>query len=223
LERTFIPHVFPKLTESSLNGIRIYNLDGSDLSFPSVTSVLNAVEPEGIKKWKQRVGQEAADAIKNQAATRGTWLHKLNENYFLGNKPDLRNPAIAELFLQIRPELEKINNIHAMESALFSRKLRSAGRTDMIAEYNGKLSIIDFKTSTKVKVKGSDTVDKYFVQTAAYAQMFDEMFGIQIPNLVLIIATDDDLRPTVFEQENDDRYIDKFLAKRDEFEVIHGF
>lgn len=189
------PKKLPNLkSTTSSDGKRFYTLpDGSTL--PSVTTVLAATPNYDIEKWKQRVGLEEAQRISKKATIRGTYLHTLCEDY-LNNKPlTPMMPHIMEMFYGLRPQLNHINNIHYQECSLWSKTLGMAGRVDCIGEYKGNLSVIDFKTSKRLKDKND--ILSYFCQTTAYALMYKELVGINIDQLVIMIAVDNE-KPQIF-------------------------
>jgi genome maintenance exonuclease 1 len=177
-------------SETFPDGKRYYALeDGTRL--PSVTTVVGAKKKQSILEWRKRVGEDEANRISRQASSRGTNVHTICENY-LNNKQDYLQgimPDAVEFFLSIRPYLNQINNIHYQEQALWSKNIGMAGRVDCIAEYNGKLSVIDFKTSSRPKFKAD--VQDYFWQCTAYALMYEELVGTPIDDLVVIMAVKD--------------------------------
>ena len=160
--------------------------------YPSITTVLSLLSKDGILAWRKRVGEEAANKISTQAATRGTAVHQLAEDY-LNNKEDWSKgamPANLFSFNQIKPILDKrVNNVWAQEVPLYSDKFMVAGRVDCIAEFDGELTIIDFKTSTRER---SDSWNEnYYIQGSAYAEMFGERTGIEINQVVILVVTED--------------------------------
>lgn len=182
-----------------IDGKRYYLLPSGN-AVPSVTSMLSHFSKDGIEEWKKRVGLEEAEKIKNRAATRGTRLHSLVENY-LNNKPEkeiLRElmPNIRQSFFDIKPVLDRINNIHFIEGALYSEKIELAGRADLCAEFDSELSIIDFKTSSRNKQER--WIQDYFIQATAYATMYEELSGFKPTQIVIIIAVDGEPEPQVF-------------------------
>lgn len=189
-------------------------------SYPSVTTVLSQHTKQGIMEWRKRVGEEEANKISRQAATRGTKFHNLAEKY-LKNIDIKENMSLLdqELFEMALPELHKIDNIRALEAPLYSDHLRLAGRVDCIAEYNGKLSIIDFKTSRREKEK--EYIAHYFMQASAYAIMFEERTNIPISNLAIIIAVEDGFMQT-FQAKRDD-FVESLLYYRDLYETENNF
>ena len=171
------------------DGKRYYTLpDGTRL--PSVTTVLGAQKKDAIMEWRRKVGEDEANRISKQATSRGTNVHTICEQY-LNNQPSYMRgvmPDALEYFLSIKPYLNKINNIHYQEQALWSTKIGMAGRVDCIAEFDGVLSVIDFKTSKRIKAK--EDIDNYFAQCVAYACMYEELVGQPIEQIVVIMAVD---------------------------------
>lgn len=106
----------------------------------------------------------------------------------------------TEMWTTMRKLVDRIDNIHCLETPLYSNFLQTAGTVDCIGEFDGKLSVIDFKTSSRVK--GRDDIHNYFEQTAAYAVMFEELTGIPIGRLVILMAIDDE-EPRVFIEKRD--------------------
>jgi genome maintenance exonuclease 1 len=154
-------------------------------------------------EWRQRVGEEVANKISKQATSRGTNVHTLCEHY-LNNEPKppgVVMPDAKEMFISLKPLLDKINNIHYQEVGLWSTQLGLAGRVDCIAEYEGVLSVIDFKTSKKLK--DIKDIQDYFWQTTAYALMYEELVGQPIDDIVIIMAVQDS-EAVVFKQKTQD-------------------
>ena len=166
--------------------------------YPSITTVLSNRGKEGLFEWRNRVGHEVANYISGKAAKRGTAVHHMCEEY-LNNvsfiEPDWwldkqKNFLPFCLFNQLRNGvLQRINNIHAQECGLYSDKYGVAGRVDCIAEYNRVLSIIDFKTSTSER--NDEYNENYYIQTAAYAEMYEERTGIPTDQIVILVVTED--------------------------------
>ena len=157
-------------------------------SYPSITSILSQQENLGLQAWKEKVGEKEAKRISKEAARIGTAVHQMAE-FYLSNytvKLDKEERKIIDTFNRLRFLLGNINNIVGLEIPLFSDLLRIAGTTDCIAEYNGQLSIIDFKTSRKPKKE--EWIDDYFMQTFAYKLMFEEMTGVEIKQIVILVA-----------------------------------
>ena len=205
----------PTLTEliaETTDSGRLYNTpDGN--RYPSVTTILSELSKAGIVAWRERVGAEEANRISTQASTRGTKIHQICEDY-LNNKPDYLDgqmPANVFTFKQIQPILDQyVDNIQYLEAPLYSDFLKTAGRVDCIAEFDGKLSIIDFKTSRKPKKK--EWISNYFMQASCYAVMYEERTEIPVSRTVVIIAVDGS-EPQVF-VENRDNFIAEFVDAR---------
>jgi len=213
--KTFIHHEFPKLErDTKPDGTRVYKTP-TGRAYPSVTTVTGLHSKQSIMEWRKKVGEEAANKISNRAATRGTRIHTLCESYLRGEstEPDIFD---QEIYKGLVPYLDKINNIHALEDPLYSDHLEVAGTVDCIAEYDGKLAVIDFKTSSKVKQR--DWITGYFMQTSAYAVAFEERTGIPVGRMVIIMGVDDH-EPLIFEEKRDD-WIGEFVKLRQEYKQI---
>ena len=159
--------------------------------YPSVTTVLADHGKEGILEWRKKVGEEKANEISRKATTRGTGVHKALELYLKNEDVSSLEmlPNVKSLFVRMKQELDgKVNNIHCLEDRLYSHNLKLAGTVDCIAEYKGVLSVIDFKTSIRLKKK--ENIGGYFMQGAAYAQMFNEMANLNIEQIVILIGVD---------------------------------
>lgn len=160
-------------------------------NFASVTTVIssNKEKMAGIARWRERVGEEKANNISSRSTNRGTKYHSIVEDY-LNNKLDLKNykkfPLPVLMFQHSRETLDRINNIYLQEAALYSKHLELAGRVDCIAEFDGELSIIDFKTAAEPKKE--QYLYDYFVQETAYACMLQELYGLRVKKLVTIVA-----------------------------------
>jgi len=191
------------LCETKPTGRKYITPEGT--SYPSITTVLGSLSKAGIDAWKKRVGEEEANKIGHHACTRGTAMHEAIERY-LNNDEEWfapnEMPNVKALFNAIRPVLdERITNIYLQEAALYSDHLKLAGRVDCVAEFDGKLSIIDFKTAKQKKKK--EYITSYFMQTYAYAIMFEERTGIPITQTVILMAVDDSPTPLIFKETRD--------------------
>jgi len=185
-----LPELDFDLQSKTENGSRKYVTPNGD-AYPSVTTILSAYNKKAIQEWRERVGEEVANKISTQASTRGTRLHSLCETYLLNELSPLKlqsvMPDAKELFNKIKPKLDaNIGKIYSLEQALYSDKLKIAGRVDCIAEWNGELSVIDFKTASKEK--NEEWIQNYFMQCSAYAEMFEERTGRPINQIVVAIA-----------------------------------
>lgn len=211
-----IAHDIPNLVRVDTENGRLYQTP-SGRAYPSVTAVTGLLGKEDIIEWRKRVGEEQANRISTRAAKRGTAVHKLCESYLLNEAPEVSIFDI-ESFNSLVPELDKINNIHCLETKLYSDYLQVAGTVDCIAEYEGKLSVIDFKTSGREKQR--DEIHNYFMQTAAYAVMFEERTGIPVSRLVILMSVDDH-GVTIFNEKRD-AWISQFINLREEYRKWKG-
>ena len=190
----------PDITTESIKGKRFYVTPEGN-KYPSITTVLSDRNKEGIIKWRESVGNDVANQVMRQAASRGTAVHTLIENYL--NNEELSKQAVlpVALFVTMKSELDNINNIRIQEGGLYSDKLGVAGRVDCIAEYKGKISVIDFKTSTKEKKE--ESVENYFIQGSAYCEMYEERFLQPIEQVVILIVTEDGAVQTFIKDKRD--------------------
>jgi genome maintenance exonuclease 1 len=186
--------------------------------YKSITTVLGNYNKQAIMEWRERVGAEEANKISTKAANRGTKVHKICEDYINNEisemKMSMMMPDLKEMFFKIKPIIdEKLGDVYSQEQALYSHKLKIAGRVDLIGMWNGKLAVIDFKTSTKQKQE--ENIQNYFMQCTAYALMFSELTGMWIDDIVVLIATGEG-EAQIFERQIDDymkplmRYINKY-------------
>jgi genome maintenance exonuclease 1 len=173
-----------------------------------------------LNEWRQRVGELEANKVSVRAAARGTNIHNMCEKYILDEPVDMSMPHNVAMFRQIKMILDdKVNMIRATECALFSHHLQVAGTCDLIADYDGRLSIIDYKTSTKRKRK--DWIEGYFLQCSLYAYMLWEMTGIGVKDIVVIIGVDDDNKAQVF-VERPSNYIEKAANMVRSYHKLYG-
>lgn len=198
------------LERETIDGVRYYKIPNDEelLKLVSITSVISHYNKEFFAKWRKKVGEDKANEITRKATSRGTDFHTLTEHLLKNDElPTGSVQPLAEfLYLIAKDELKNINKIHGLETALYSKELGVAGTVDCIAEYNGELSIIDFKTSKKAKPR--DWIDHYFVQCAAYACMLYEMTGIIVKKFVIIMACEDG-DCVVYEEYDKAKYIKK--------------
>lgn len=211
---THKPVDLPKLDRETIDGVRYYKVPesgGELVKLVSITSVTSHYKKDFFQKWRNKVGAEEADRITKRATSRGTDMHTLTE-YYLNNDelPEVKVPISKILFNTAKPALNKIDNILAQEASMYSLKLGIAGTVDCIAEYEGELAIIDFKTSKAVKPV--EWIEGYFVQASAYACMLYELTGIKAKKLIIIMACEDgDLK--VYEE----RDVFKWVKKLDQY------
>lgn len=204
---------FPKLDRvTNPDGSRLYSTP-SGSQYPSVTTITGLLSKRAIIEWRKRVGEEVASAISSKASKRGTAIHKYFEDY-LNNKIVMPNLVDVPMWNSLTPLLPRINNIHCLETSLYSDHLRVAGTVDCIAEFDGKLSVIDFKTSSKIKTR--DNIQSYFMQCSAYAVAFEERTGIPVSKIVILMGVDNE-KPLVFTEKRDS-WISGFKALRAEYD-----
>ena len=204
-----VPIEIGKLVQVNSKGGRYYETP-TGAKYPSVTSITKLHNQESIQAWKDKVGEEEAGKISRRALARGNKIHSLAEKYLL-NEGDLSDDFSKTDFGVMIPYLDKINNIHCLETQLYSDHLKTAGTVDCIGEYDGKLTVIDFKTSAKLKKR--EWVKDYFMQCSAYAVMYEERTGTPIERLLLIINVEDE-GVQLMDGKRDD-YIDDFLDLRE--------
>jgi genome maintenance exonuclease 1 len=205
--------------ETSTSG-RVYTTPTGE-KYPSITTVLSSFNKKALFEWRKRVGEEEANRIASKASRRGTKLHTVCENYLLGEltgmKMQTMMPDTKELFMQLQPAIDaNVGKVYGLEQALYSHKLRLAGRCDCIAEWDGKLSIIDYKSASREK--SEDGILNYFMQCSAYAEMFEEVTGMPIDQIVVAIAVEGG-QPQIFRKskaayiEPLNEYIGKYWNK----------
>ena len=192
-----VPVKLPELETTTINRKRFYVTPHKNY-YPSITTVLSIRKKEGLMEWRKRVGDKVANYVAAKAAARGTKVHHMCEDYL--NNMSIDYPEKWKkhekdflplcLFNQLRDKvLVNISEIYAQECGLYSDKYRVAGRVDCIAKYKGVLSIIDFKTSTKERSDAWN--ENYYIQGSAYAEMFTELTGIDISQVVILVVTED--------------------------------
>jgi len=177
----------PVTKGKKVDGFRFYDIDGK--AYPSITTVLGIQKKKQLQDWRDKIGENVANWEMGRAARRGKATHLLIEQYIKGLTPSERGVLPLGLFRLIKPYVDQIDNIHCLETIMYSKKLTIAGQVDCIAEYNGKLSVIDFKTANKERQES--WIENYFMQTTAYAQMYEELFGKEIEQIVILLASED--------------------------------
>lgn len=219
-EHIKLPELQFDLESQTTESGRLY-LTPTGKKYPSVTTVLSHYNAKAIAEWRERVGHEEANKISGRASRRGTKLHSVCEKYLLNEINELKMhsmmPNIKELFLKVKPYIDNnITKVYALEQSLYSDNLRIAGRVDCIAEWDGVLSVIDFKTSTRAKRK--ESIQNYFMQCTAYAEMFYELTGTQIHQSIVLIGVEEDSGQIFTEKTSDyypllKEYIERYYAK----------
>ena len=182
--------------EVTIEGKRHYT-SALGLAYPSISTILGYQAGPWLHEWRKRVGAEEANRIGRKAATNGTKVHTMAEDY-INNEyelPESEMPYYKQVFWALQKALKPLTKVHAQEVRLYSDYLQIAGRCDTVGVYNGKISIIDFKTSKRIKTH--EQLENYFVQTCAYAIMFEERTGIPINQLVIISLIEGQNDPVV--------------------------
>jgi len=212
-----------ELVAEMVDGRRLYPVPSGN-KYPSITTVLscNPEKKAGIAKWRKRVGEEKAQRISTRAASRGTVFHSITEDY-LNNRYDETKFKDKHLplmmFKNAKPTLNRINNIYAQEAALYSDHLEIAGRVDCIAEFDGELSIIDFKTSAEEKKL--EWIEDYLIQETAYGCMLYEQYKLKINKIVTIIACESG-DTQVFVETPKKKYLQKLIGYIDLYKKTYG-
>lgn len=207
------------LERKEINGKRYY-ISPQGKALPSVTTFLGHFKKDSIQAWRKRVGEEEANRISGRASRRGTKFHSLMESYLNNEDRFLSEdimPDMKQSFWDMVPTLDRIDNIHYTETMLFSETLGLAGQVDCIAEFDGIPSVIDFKTSSKLKKE--DWITGYFEQCTCYSLMYEEMTGIKAKQIVVLISVDGEMQPQVF-VKNRREYIPELANKIREFRSI---
>lgn len=197
------PFEWKELESEMVDGKRYYATPTGE-KYPSVTTILSSFQKEGILAWRKRVGEEEANKITGIATRRGTKVHTMCERYIL-NEDNIGKgmmPSDIDMFKQIQPILDShIDHIIASEIPLYSHTLKAAGRVDLICQYKGCQTVLDFKTSRKPKKE--EWIENYYLQATCYAMMLEEVYQITCPNIAIVIAVEND-KPQVFERSSFD-------------------
>lgn len=206
----------PQLKRETIDGVRYYFVpeDNELLKLVSITSVTSHKNRQFFADWRKKIGEAEADKITRQATSRGTDMHTLTEHHLKNEELPKVQPLSEFLFKIAKPDLNRINNIHALEGSMYSKVLGIAGTVDCIAEFDGELAIIDFKTSKKPKPV--EWIEHYFVQCMAYGCMLYELTGLQVKKLVIIMACENG-ECVVYEEYDKSKYIKLLMEYTREF------
>ena len=211
-----------KLPTENVNGKRYY-VTPEGKHYPSVTTVTGLLNREWLKKWKKAVGEEKANKISRKASTRGTRYHHLQEDFLNNNLTEERlkeaTPLDLYMFNQTKELTSKLGDIYMLEGSMFSNKLEMAGRVDCVASFANRVSVIDFKTSTRRK--SPSQVKSYFLQETAYATMFEEMYGVPIERIVTIVSVEETGKSQLFVEEPSS-YYDQLVELREQYREEYG-
>jgi len=213
---------YPPSIRSLINDQRHYDIGQEKL--PSVTTILQATQSEEKKailaKWKQKVGENKAEHIKNEAANRGTIMHRIIEGYITGEgHADLSDmgQAAGIMAQTIFKEGLKgsMEEVWGSEITLYYPGLY-AGATDLVGIYEGRESIIDFKQSNKIKKR--EWIEDYFTQLAAYAMAHNYVYNTKIQSGVILMCTKDNyFQKFVVKDKEFQQYMWKWVSKVDQF------
>lgn len=181
-------------------------------TYPSVTTVTGFKKRKFFAEWRKNNPQEA-----KRVTRRGNSFHLIIEKYLNNQGAPSKDNDLANyhLFVNFEKLLNNIDNIYLLESPLYSDLLKLAGRVDCIAEYDGKLSVIDFKTCSKEKYKSD--IEEYFMQATAYSIMFKEHTGLSIQNIVILMSCDDGTVHAY--EENPKKYVKSLFNAIKEYDL----
>lgn len=199
----------PKLERELIDSVRYYTLPSGNKRLVSITSVISHYKKDFFDNWRKKVGIEKANKITKKATSRGTDTHSLIESYLLNENLPSVQPISEYLFKIAKPTIKRIDNIHCLESSLYSEVLGVAGSVDTIAEFDGELAVIDYKTSKEPKPV--DWIEGYFVQTMFYGMALYEMTGIPVKKLVIIMTCENG-ECVVYEERDLKKYM-KLVVK----------
>lgn len=195
---------FPHLEQLNTPFGRFYQTPDGE-RYPSATTIIGAMSDRSwLDNWKNKIGHLAAEKITKQAGNRGNKIHYLCEQYLLKNSLNLtkETPFSKHLFLQLKPYLNEIHNVKALEARIFSKKHKISGTVDCVGYYNNNLSIIDFKTS--IQFKEISDIDGYFIQCAMYALMWKYLTNEICSKIVVMIAIENSSNPAIYVQNTFD-------------------
>jgi genome maintenance exonuclease 1 len=207
-----IPQLDFEMKAVTLESGRTYTTPQGNV-YRSITTALSKYNKHAIQEWKNAVGEEEAKRVSGRASRRGSAVHLAFEDYIANKLNDMKirmmMPNIKELFLQLKPEIDAhVGTVYSIEQALYSDKLQVAGRSDLIADWDNEIAVIDYKTSTKEKLE--ENIQNYFMQGTAYALMYEELVGLPIDKIVIAIAVEESRRPQIFVRYKND-YINPLM------------
>ena len=210
------------LPTENIDGKRYYTTPEGK-HYPSVTTVTGLLNREWLKKWKKSVGEEKANKISRRASGRGTRYHHLQEDFLNNNLTEERlketTPLDLYMFNQTKEITSKLGDIYMLEGSMYSNELEIAGRVDCIAEFAGRVSVIDFKTSTKRKTPSQ--IKGYFMQETAYAKMFEELYDVPIERIVTIVAVEETGQSQLFVEEPN-KWYEQLVELRQQYREEYG-
>jgi len=187
--------------------------------FPSITTILKKTmsieKQQNLQTWEEQ--EIAAEYITRESSVIGTQTHKLIENFLneITSSEEFRLLSVAH-FNNLIPFLQKINDIHGTELRLYSDTMKLAGTSDCIAKYDGELSIIDYKT--KRSNQQEEWMTDHFIQGTAYSQMFKELTGIEVKQIVILVSSEKNTRMEFVKKAED--YVDLLTQRLNQFYEI---
>lgn len=203
---------FVELERVMIEGQRYYVLPDGLTKLKSVTTILSErLDKTALIKWKKSVGEEEANRISALANARGTAVHAIAEKYVLNTESYEKGEMYPNImsFKPIKDVLdEHVDNIMGIELPLYSKSLKCAGTTDLVAQYDGVLSVIDFKTSKKFKKE--EWIEGYFLQSTLYSMMFEWTYKIKVPQIVIIVTVDHETEAQIFKLDRS-KYVNRVL------------
>lgn len=212
-----------KIKQNEINNKRFYTIkcERNTFNYPSVTSITNIYAEKMFDKWQKRVGSDVVEKEKEIATTRGRRVHEMLENWLKFKLLPSQDSQDIHLFNYFLPVCERLSNILKIEECLVSHELKVAGTVDCVGYFDNVLSVVDFKTSKKKKYKSN--CKHYFMQCAAYAVCFNEMFNVKIENLVLIIGVDQEKVKSYVLTSKLSEHISDFRLYRNLFKNRYGY
>jgi len=216
----FIPYDIPHIEQRNSASGRLY-ITPDKKAYPSVTTVLGIESAVYLTEWRDKVGHAVADEISRKAAARGTKVHAACEQYLEGKKYtwNVFDENTAEMFSYLVPTLDSIQEVHALETRLYSDMLETAGTVDLIAKVDGEMTIIDWKTSGRFKTR--DDIHGYFAQCAFYAHAFFERTGVIVPNITVAMSVED--YGQIIFREKVKEWLPVFMKTRQKFRALKGY
>jgi genome maintenance exonuclease 1 len=204
--------ILPKIERIDTGNGRFYKTPEGNY-YPSVTSILSSQDNEYLNQWRKAVGEEEANKVSRRAAARGSRIHKYVEEHLTGNIVKCSSIFDQVMFDSLLPVLSSIDNIRTIEGSVYSDYLKVAGTIDLVADFDNKRSVIDWKSSSKLKYKSQ--ISSYFMQAAAYAVCWEEITKQPIAQLVIVLIIESDQSYVFIEHR--DNWIDQFIDLRKKF------